>query len=402
VLFFLFLNNSKGKFSDVWQSDSGKLIGQEKPAQRLWLQRLTAFVLMLLPVLAVCFLAKPVEAPVFRTPTAHLSADSVWQESAFDQPEVRSVHASFVVNLPDNIQGLFWFGGSREGHRDVQIYRALMQDGKMIAPPSAVLSASMLADLSYRYIKKLGNPVLSFVNNTLYLWVVNVSVGGWATARVDLLSSQDLGANFGYLKSLRLSPFFNQSTLVKTRPVTMEQGLLLPAYFEMNRLDPVMIYFDADMAIRSSHTLAMDAIQPVVVVNSGQSANVFARPTSDQGFIQNGQMHLDSSSWQAANLTGMSNASSDLSIVRLSATELLMAHNPAPDRSLLLLSLSQDNGQTWQRAKVIEQTRGERFSYPSMVLGKGGFVHLSYTNKREFISYVRFTIASLNLAEVLL
>ena len=357
--------------------------------------------LMLLPVLAVYFLAQPDVAPAFRTPTAHLSADSVWQESAFDQPEVRSVHASFVVKLPDNIQGVFWFGGSREGHRDVQIYRALMQDGKMIAPPSAVLSASMLADLSYRYIKKLGNPVLSFVNNTLYLWVVNVSVGGWATARVDLLSSQDLGASFGYLKSLRMSPFFNQSTLVKTRPVPMEQGLLLPAYFEMNRLDPVMIYFDADMALRSSQTLAMDAIQPVVVVDSGQSANVFARP-NEQGFIQNGQLNLDSDSWQSADLADMRNASSDLSIVRLSATELLMAHNPGPDRSLLLLSLSRDNGQTWQRVKVIEQSRGERFSYPSMVLGKGGFVHLSYTNKRQFISYVRFTVASLNLAELLL
>ena len=97
----------------------------------------------------------------------------------------------------------------------------------------------------------------------------------------------------------------------------------------------------------------------------------------------------------------MSNASSDLSIVRLSATNLLMAHNPAPDRSLLLLSLSQDNGATWQRVKVIEQTSGERFSYPSMLLDEGGFVHLSYTNKRKFISYIRFSIASLNLAAVL-
>jgi predicted neuraminidase len=78
-----------------------------------------------------------------------------------------------------------------------------------------------------------------------------------------------------------------------------------------------------------------------------------------------------------------------------------MAHNPAPDRSLLLLSLSQDNGATWQRVKVIEQTSGERFSYPSMLIDEGGFVHLSYTNKRKFISYIRFSIASLNLAAVL-
>jgi predicted neuraminidase len=371
-----------------------------QPLMRLSLQRLSAFMLMMVPVLAAYLWVKPVQPPVFLTPTAQVSNDAVWQESRFDQPEVRSVHASFVVNLPDNTQGVFWFGGSREGHRDVQIYRALMQNGQMISAPQAVLSASMLADLSSRYIKKLGNPVLSFVNDTLYLWVVNVSVGGWATARVDLLSSEDLGANFGYLKSLRMSPFFNQSTLVKTRPVPMSQGLLLPAYFEMNRMDPVMIYFDADMAIRSSHTLLMDAIQPVVVVDSDQTANVFARP-NDQGFIQNGQFQLDSAAWQGANLADMSNASSDLSIVRLSATNLLMAHNPAPDRSLLLLSLSQDNGATWQRVKVIEQTSGERFSYPSMLIDEGGFVHLSYTNKRKFISYIRFSIASLNLAAVL-
>ncbi|MBU2862989.1 exo-alpha-sialidase [Reinekea forsetii] len=350
--------------------------------------------LMFFALLSLGVLNKPLPA-VDKFQTANIPVLS--QEKVFSRLELSSdtkmVHASYIEQLPNNRQVLFWFGGSREGHKDVQVYRTVVQSGELVEPVTAVLSAPMLSELSGRYIKKLGNPVAKYHNGKLYLWVVSVSVGGWATAKVDMLISEDEGKTFVYGEKLNTSPFFNISTLVRNPPIATESGFLMPAYFELNRLDPLFIQLDKNMRMQSAQTLPMQAIQPIVVPSlNGESAQVYARPIKQES-IQRGVWVPDSNSWQVASIHSLPNDSADSAVVRLSENTLLMIHNGGQGRGQLYLSLSEDSGNTWVRKATLEDQPGERFAYPSMIVGRDGLLHICYTYKRKHIQYIR---ASLN------
>ena len=72
-----------------------------------------------------------------------------------------SVHAGTITQLDNAEQLAAWFGGAREGAKDVNIYcsRRLKQSQEW-TPPTIVASRDQTTRDLNRYIKKLGNPVL--------------------------------------------------------------------------------------------------------------------------------------------------------------------------------------------------------------------------------------------------
>ncbi|MDN3649295.1 sialidase family protein [Reinekea marina] len=360
-------------------------------------QALLALLFIVLVSLSV--LSKPIQPSVeFKAPALPDLAVQKTMQSLALPSETKMVHASYIEQLPNNRQLLYWFGGSREGHKDVQIYRAVVQNGEIVEPVSAVLSAPMLSELSGRYIKKLGNPVAKHHNGKLYVWVVSVSVGGWATAKVDMLISEDEGKTFVYGEKLNTSPFFNISNLVRNPPVATSQGFILPAYFELNRLDPLFIHLDTNMRMQHAQTLPMNAIQPILIPNiKDNTAKIFARPI-EQKNIQGGLWNPDGSRWEVSGIESLPNDSADSAVVQIGEDKLLMVHNGGNGRGQLYLSISEDGGEHWQIAKTLEDQPGERFAYPSMIIGSDGMIHISYTYKRQHIQYIRATIPAL-LAE---
>jgi predicted neuraminidase len=54
---------------------------------------------------------------------------------------------------------------------------------------------------------------------------------------------------------------------------------------------------------------------------------------------------------------------------------------------LLNLAIS-DDGVAWREAAVLEREEGAEFSYPAMIQSHDGFVHCSYTWKRERIKHL--------------
>lgn len=120
----------------------------------------------------------------------------------------KSVHGSSVVALRDQSLRAFWYGGTREGHRDVSIQTSRF-DSKTSAwsPDQTLITVAETQAAEMRYIKKLGNPV-AMLDGEQKLWVfyVSVSVGGWSGASANFITSTDLGHTWSARRKIVSSP----------------------------------------------------------------------------------------------------------------------------------------------------------------------------------------------------
>ena len=106
-------------------------------------------------------------------------------QESFIQNDVQSVHASTLLRIPNALMVLY-FGGTREGAADVKIYRSMLYDNARVwSKPEVILTREMLSKYSGKFIKKLGNPVaFSDIHGRIHVFVVGVSLGGWATSKI--------------------------------------------------------------------------------------------------------------------------------------------------------------------------------------------------------------------------
>ena len=102
--------------------------------------------------------------------------------------------------------------------------------------------------------------------------------------------------------------------------------------------------------------------------------------------------------WQAGEALPVRNPNSSVALIRLASGRLLLAGNPENSREAMLLWLSADNGKTWQPSRTVETAPdgGAEFSYPALLLGRDGRIHLAYTWRRQGIKYATFSEAWLD------
>ena len=139
--------------------------------------------------------------------------------------------------MPDSGKlSAFWFAGSREGGRDVEIHSANFssEEHRWSAEKAVVTRLTVQSDL-HRYIRRLGNPVAARDGNgKLWLFFVSTSIGGWSTSAVNMMTSIDEGRTWSPVRRLITGPFLNISTLVKSVPFFYRDGSLgLPVYHEL-------------------------------------------------------------------------------------------------------------------------------------------------------------------------
>jgi predicted neuraminidase len=360
-------------------------------------------------------------------------------------------HAASLVEMRDGRIRAFWYSGSREGARDVEIHGAVFDPrrGEWGAEHTVVGRPAMQRALQ-RYLAKLGNPVAARgADGTLWLFVVTVSLGGWAGSSITAMSSRDDGETWSAPRRLVTSPFLNLSTLVKATPFLYADGTLgLPVYHEfigkfgeVLRLDPSGSVLDKQRLTHGAHSL-----QPVVLVkgetdalalmrHSGSAAprRVVVTSTTDAG-----------EHWASESKLPLANPDAALSGVVLGDGVLLVALNDIEEgRDVLSLAVSRDGGVRWERVHDLENQRarravpfdraghrgvlaalasdtgaaagdaaaiaasaesrscrGERcgfeFSYPYLIQVRNGEVHLAYTWNNSFIKHVRFNRAWLD------
>jgi len=122
-------------------------------------------------------------------------AAPIWEDHAIDPRGRAMVHSATLTELPQGGVQAFWYGGSREGARDVGIYTArLLPNERSWTLPREVMTRPRLSEELGRYIKKLGNPVAFLdASGQVWLFFVSVSVGGWSGSAINAMGPRTAG-----------------------------------------------------------------------------------------------------------------------------------------------------------------------------------------------------------------
>ena len=306
-------------------------------------------------------------------------------EFVFESAPFASAHASTIVETREGLVAA-WFGGTREGAADVGIWLSRRVSGRW-TPPLEV-ATGIQADGARH---PCWNPVLFEREKTLMLFykVGPTPQSWWGMVRTSL----DGGRTWSEARRLPdgvLGP-------IKNKPVQLADGTLIaPSSTESpERPSKWRVHFErsSDAGLTwttvappaSADGSAIDAIQPAILLHPGgrlqavgrtRSQRIFETWSSDGG-----------RSWTPIALTGLPNPSSGIDAVTLRDDRHLIVYNHTiKGRSPLNVAVSRD-GKAWEAALSLEREPGE-YSYPAVIQGADGQVHITYTWKRQRIKHV--------------
>jgi len=313
------------------------------------------------------------------------------------------VHSPSVVELNDGNLLAVWYGGTREGVKDVAIYRSIWnrQTGEWTGDSILTGPSDTGEDLG-RYIRKVGNPVLlKDVDGKIWLFYVSASVGAWSGSTVNVRTSIDNGLHWSEARRLVTSPFLNLSTLVRGAPFLYNDGSIgLPVYHEFLIKFGELLRLRTDGTIMDKVRISGDgtSLQPSVVpldskrgiaflrCNSSSTSRVLSSFTDDGG-----------RSWSEVGKLPLPNPDSSVMGIRTRDGSLLLAFNNSyKNRDNMSLARSVDDGQTWEVVHVFDD-RGyvndgnrKEFSYPFWIHTRDDMIHLVYTWNRKRIRHIYF------------
>ena len=353
----------------------------------------------------------------------------------------QAVHAASVVELSGGNLRAVWFSGSREGARDVTVQTAVMDVATLQwGVESTLFERRQIERSLWRYVKKLGNPVIARApDGSIWLWMVNVSLGGWAGSSIAWSRSIDEGISWSQPRRLVTSPFLNISTLVKGAPFALADGQIgLPVYHEfvtklgeILRIDPQGRVVDK-VRIPGSQT----SLQPVVLVTGPKNAQVYMRSGNAKALMTS--MTDDAGkTWSSTRATTWPNPDAALAGVVAHTGTQWLALNPTTSHREILALIQAGNGGNFEGASpwIVEssatpQTRlsipdyerllgrelgasgvgkeqiaayvasarrqlcgpescSQEFSYPYLLQSRDGYLHLIYTWHRTRIKHIR-------------
>jgi predicted neuraminidase len=139
--------------------------------------------------------------------------------------------------------------------------------------------------------------------------------------------------------------------------------------------------------------VAIGAIQPSILFLGGERLLALGRSRQDHVF------EVESTdggrTWSGVTLGTLPNPNSGTDALTLRDGRHLIVYNHGPGipgrwggkRSPLNVALSRD-GRTWEAALVLESEPDREFSYPAVIQGRDGRVHITYTWKRQRVKHV--------------
>lgn len=382
--------------------------------------------------------------PLTRLPPQQLSPDGRFRFDAqfVSSSQGQAVHAASLVELRDGRLRAVWFSGSREGAGDVAIQTSVMDSASQRwSEESTLIDRRQIQQGLWRYVKKLGNPVIARApDGSLRLWMVNVSLGGWAGSSITWVRSTDEGSTWSEPRRLVTSPFLNISTLVKGAPMAYQDGQIgLPVYHEFATkfAEVLRLNHNGQVVDKVRIPGSQTSLQPVVLVAGPEQAQVYMRSGNARTLMMS-TTNDAGKTWSFTHATSWPNPDSALAgVVTRNGTQWLALNPVSRDREILAL-LQASTGGTFDGARpwIVEssatpqtrlstrdyerllgnelkalgasevQTQAyvasakrqlcggdsclQEFSYPYLLQSHDGYIHLVYTWHRTRIKHVRF------------
>ncbi len=309
-------------------------------------------------------------------------------------------HAPTLLRRADGSLLVAWFGGTREGHRDVAIWCAARAP---VTPGSAERQGPGVGWSEPARIAKVcdephWNPVLFALGPSDFVlhFKVGARIREWATWATR---SRDGGRSWLPPRPLVEGDRGGRGA-VKNKPIrlhsgewlagaSLERGRRWDAFVDRspNGLDgwqrSPLIPFDRRVGAGKG------AIQPTLWQSSERDVHALLRTT--EGAVYRSDSRDAGRSWSTARPTSVPNNNSGIDLVRMSDGRLALACNPVSGnwaaRTPLSVLFSEDNGESWTARIDVETEPGE-FSYPALIESGDG-LDLAYTWNRRRIAVVR-------------
>ncbi len=309
-------------------------------------------------------------------------------------------HVSSIAPAGKDKMIAAWYSGSREGARDVAIYHSFYNViTKEWSSPEVLINREQASTELGRYIKKLGNPVvISGPKGRLWLFYSSVTLGGWSGSTINYKISKDQGKTWSKSRKIILSPFLNLTNNVKNGHISLsESSFILPVYHEfIHKYSQVLLVSNIDEEPYyeiSRMTRSMKAIQPSILKGSGERLKAFFRNMGtgpDRPILRSDSDALGLR-WSDISATSLPNPNSGFSMtVSADGSFVGIINYSSQDRSDLSIVISHDEGDNWKRIAILENSKGQEYSYPFIVKDRNGRYHVTYTYERKKIRHVVF------------
>lgn len=343
------------------------------------------------------------------SPTASVArAHGVVRRFVFERAPFAQCHAATLAFAGETLVAA-WFGGSREGAPDVDIWSARYEGGRW-SDPARVATGQGTDGRAW----PCWNPVLHADDRgglELFYKVGPSPRRWWGLCT----RSRDGGRTWAPPRRLPegfLGP-------VKNKPLALPDGRLLcgssregvgwtvhlewlprertgtvgPRTIGRARPRPPSPTAGWEQTGPLNRGLWLRAIQPALLRHGDGRLQMLCRTRS--GRVAESWSSDGGRTWEKLRLTSLPDAASGLDAVTLrDGRHLLVYNHSARSRSPLNAALSED-GRRWHAVAVLEDGEGE-FSYPAAVEGPDGRVHVVYTWRRERIRHAELDVGRLD------
>jgi predicted neuraminidase len=232
-----------------------------------------------------------------------------------------------------------------------------------------------------------GSPVWS-TNKTLFLKPDDFS--GEATQKLDeLLANTNETLSPGDLQEIELARQRLSDKLYqrlgwqpRCKPTVLPSGrILLPLYSDTFSFSLMAISDDAGESWFSSRPLlGFGAIQPAVVRRNDGTLVAYMRENGPFNKIRTAESTDDGMTWAPVGVIDLPNPGSGLDAVRLTTGEWLLVYNDSTTgRNTLAVSLSSDEGHTWNVTQHLEKHETGSYHYPVIIQSRDGLIHVVYS-----------------------
>ena len=322
-------------------------------------------------------------------------------EFIFNNAVFPESHAATIAETPGGLIAA-WFGGTKEGNKDVCIYTSTFVNNNWTVP---VKVADGIINDTLRY--PCYNPVLYYAKNgeLLLFYKIGPNVAGW---NGYMMRSNDDGKIWSSRENLPegfLGP-------IKNKPVLINDVLVCPSSTEK---DGWKVHFEYSKDNGKTWTKSaaindgkiMSAIQPSILNYKDGQLQVLCR--SKNRTINESWSTDGGKTWNAMTASALPNNNSGTDAVTLKDGRQLLVYNhvkPAENlpngkgaRTPLNVAISND-GKKWFAVALLEDSPISQYSYPSVIQTKDGLVHIVYTWRREKIKHVVIDVSKIERKEI--
>jgi predicted neuraminidase len=330
-------------------------------------------------------------------------------EFIFAEAPFASAHASTIVELRNGDLLSAWFGGTAEGKPDVAIWGSQKTAGTWSRPEVLVREPNIAAY----------NPVLFYTSDGR-LWLYykfGLHPSSWNAGR---RWSDDDGKTWSPVEHLPAGLYGP----IRAKPLVLADGTVVSGssvesyhswacWIERStdngrtwkRIGPITVPRPTPVLPSASATptgnpdsfawaRTYGIIQPSVVLLPGGKLRFYARSTAQISRICISDSNDQGRTWTPARPIDVPNPNSGIDAVSLvDGRVVLVYNNTTRGRTPLNLAVSED-GEHFRMFRTLEDSAGE-YSYPALVQGRNGNLHLTYTWNRKRIEYVRIPVSEI-------